>query len=162
MSGDDVQHLVGDFVAAAVRAEQAGFDGVEVHGAQGFVLAEFFDQRNRRQDGYGGSLEDRMRAVVEVLAGIRAATGDRFQVGIRLSPEGHGSPLAEGREVARQILTGGVVDFVDLSLRDVYATAQGVGDDRLLIDVFTGLPRGDTVLSVTGQVLSADDCRSGE
>ena len=56
--------------------------------------------------------------------GIRAATSDDFQVGIRLSPEAKGSPLDEGREVARQILTGGVVDFVDMSLRDVYATTH--------------------------------------
>ena len=56
-------------MAAAVRAEQAGFDGVEVHGAHGFLLAQFLDQRNQRRDGYGGSLEHRMRALVEVLDG---------------------------------------------------------------------------------------------
>lgn len=137
--------------------EEAGFDGVEVHGAHGFLLAQFLDQRNQRSDGYGGTLEHRMRALVEVLAGIRSATGDGFQVGIRLSPEAKGSPLGEGREVARQILSGGVVDFVDMSLRDFYATPHYGGDDSLLIDTFTDLPRGDTVLSVTGHVLSADD-----
>jgi 2,4-dienoyl-CoA reductase-like NADH-dependent reductase (Old Yellow Enzyme family) len=157
MSRGDVARMVDDYVAAAVRAEHAGFDGIEVHGAHGFVLAQFLDRRNQREDGYGGSLEHRMRALVEVLAGIRAATGDGFQVGVRLSPEAKGSPLHEGREVARQILGGGVVDFVDLSLRDVYATPHYEGDDSLLIDVFTDLPRGGTVLSVTGHVLSADD-----
>ena len=61
--------------------------------------------------------------------------------------------------MARQILTGGVVDFVDMSLRDVYATIHDGADldGSLLIDAFTGLPRGDTVLSVTGRVLSVDD-----
>jgi 2,4-dienoyl-CoA reductase-like NADH-dependent reductase (Old Yellow Enzyme family) len=157
MDSGDVQQMVEDYVAAAVRAEQAGFDGVEVHGAHGFLLAQFLDQRNQRSDGYGGTLKHRMRALDEVLAGIRAATGDEFQVGVRLSPEAKGSPLDEGREVARQILGGGVVDFVDMSLRDVYATPHYDGDDDLLIDAFTGLPRGDTVLSVTGHVLSADD-----
>ena len=111
--------MVADYVAAAVRAEQAGFDGVEVHGAHGFLLAQFLDRRNQRPDRYGGTLDHRMRALVEVLDGIRAATGDDFQVGVRLSPEAHGSPLEEGREIARQILTVGVVDFVDMSLRDV-------------------------------------------
>jgi 2,4-dienoyl-CoA reductase-like NADH-dependent reductase (Old Yellow Enzyme family) len=157
MSGGDVEHLVEDYVAAAVRAEQAGFDGVEVHGAHGFVLAQFLDRRNQRDDGYGGTLQHRMRALLEVLAGIRAATGDGFQVGVRLSPEAKGSPLDEGREVARQILPGGVVDFVDLSLFDVYATPHYDATDSLLIDAFTGLPRGGTVLGVTGQVLSAED-----
>ena len=81
-----------------------------------------------------------MRALVEVLEGIRAATGDSFQVGVRLSPEAKGSPLDEGREVARQILTGGVVDFVDMSLRDVFATPTTTkAIDSLLIDAFTDL-----------------------
>jgi 2,4-dienoyl-CoA reductase-like NADH-dependent reductase (Old Yellow Enzyme family) len=157
MSTDDVQQLVGDYVAAAVRAEQAGFDGVEVHGAHGFLLAQFLDQRNQRSDGYGGSLEHRMRAVFEVLTGIRSATRNGFQVGIRLSPEAKGTPLDEGREVARQILSGEVADFVDMSLFNVYATPHYNDDGGLLIDTFTGLPRGDTVLGVTGRVLSAED-----
>lgn len=96
---DDVQSMVADFVAAAVRAQQAGFDGVEVHGAHGFLLAQFLDRRNQRQDRYGGALDNRMRALVEVLEGIRAATGDDFQVGVRLSP---GKPTAaHSRRVVR-------------------------------------------------------------
>ena len=98
-----------------------------------------------------------MRALVEVLTGIRSATGDGFQVGIRLSPEAKGSPLDEGREVVRQVLSSEVVDFVDMSLFDVYATPHYNDDGGLLIDTFTGLPRGDTVLGVTGHVLSAED-----
>jgi 2,4-dienoyl-CoA reductase-like NADH-dependent reductase (Old Yellow Enzyme family) len=157
MGGHDVEQMVADYVAAAVRAEQAGFDGVEVHGAHGFLLAQFLDRRNQRNDGYGGTLEHRMRALFEVLAGIRSATGSRFQVGVRLSPEAKGTPLDEGREVARQLLSSQVVDFVDLSLFNVYATPHYIDDRSLLIDAFTNLPRGDTVLSVTGHVLSADD-----
>jgi 2,4-dienoyl-CoA reductase-like NADH-dependent reductase (Old Yellow Enzyme family) len=157
MDGGDVQQMVEEYVAAAVRAEQAGFDGVEVHGAHGFLLAQFLDQRNQRSDGYGGILEHRMRALVEVLTGIRSATGDNFQVGIRLSPEAKGTPLDEGREVARQVLSSQTVDFVDMSLFDVYATPHYNDDSGLLIDTFTGLPRGDTVLGVTGHVLSAED-----
>lgn len=157
MSSREVDQMVADYVAAAVRAEQAGFDGVEVHGAHGFLLAQFLDRRNQRDDGYGGTLEHRSRALLEVLAGIRSATGDRFQVGVRLSPEAEGTPLDEGREVARQLLGSQVVDFIDLSLFDVYATPHYDDDSRLLIDAFTDLPRGDTLLSVTGHVLSADD-----
>jgi 2,4-dienoyl-CoA reductase-like NADH-dependent reductase (Old Yellow Enzyme family) len=157
MSGDEVEQMIGDYVAAAVRAEQAGFDGVEVHGAHGFLLAQFLDRRNQRRDDFGGSLQHRMRVLVEVLSGIRAATGDGFQVGVRLSPEATGSPLDEGQEVARQILNGGVVDFVDMSLRDVFANPHGGGVGGLLIDAFTTLPRGGTVLSVAGRILSASD-----
>jgi 2,4-dienoyl-CoA reductase-like NADH-dependent reductase (Old Yellow Enzyme family) len=157
MSAGDVGQMVANYVAAAVRAEQAGFDGVEVHGAHGFLLAQFLDRRNQRSDGYGGTLEHRMRALLEVLSGIRSATGDGFQVGIRLSPEAKGTPLDEGREVARQVLGSGLVDFVDMSLFDVHATPHYEADGGLLIDAFTSLPRGDTVLGVTGHVLSAAD-----
>lgn len=157
MSSDDVGRMVSDHVAAAVRAEQAGFDGVHVHGAHGFLLAQFLDRRNGRGDGYGGVLAHRMRALMEVLEGIRSATGDGFQLGVRLSPEAAGTPLDEGREVAREVLASGVVDIVDMSLRDVFSTPHGVDDDGLLIDAFTSLTRGATVLSVAGRVLSAQD-----
>ena len=157
MDSGDVQQMVEDYVAAAVRAERAGFDGVEVHGAHGFLLAQFLDQRNQRRNGYGGTLEHRMRALVEVLTGIRSATGDDFQLGVRLSPEAKRNSLAEGREVVRQILSSEVVDFVDMTLFDVYATPHYNGDGGLLIDAFTDLPRGDTLRGVTGHVLSAED-----
>lgn len=157
MSSDDVQHVIAAYVAAAVRAERAGFDGVEVHGAHGFVLAQFLDRRNQRTDGYGGSLEHRMRALTEVLEGIRSATGDGFQVGVRLSPEATGTPLDEGREIARRVLAAGVVDVVDLSLRDVFARPHQGDDGGLLIDAFTSLPRGRAVLSVAGKIRSAAD-----
>jgi 2,4-dienoyl-CoA reductase-like NADH-dependent reductase (Old Yellow Enzyme family) len=157
MSSGDVEQMVQDYVAAAARAEEAGFDGVELHGAHGFLLAQFLDRRNQRSDGYGGTLEHRTRALFEVLAGVRSATGDGFQVGIRLSPEAKGTPLDEGREVARQVLTSQLADFVDMSLFDVHATPHYDDDPGLLIDAFTSLPRGGTVLSVTGHVLSADD-----
>ena len=140
-----------------MRAEQAGFDGVEVHGAHGFLLAQFLDQRNQRSDGYGGTLENRMRALLEVLDGIRSATGDGFQVGIRLSPEAKGTPLDEGREVARQILERRgrrLRRHVPVRRLRHPALRRRRG---LLIDTFTDLPRGDTVLSVTGHVLSAED-----
>ena len=157
MSSADIQLLVQDYVAAAVRAEQAGFDGVEVHGAHGFVLAQFLDRRNQRTDGYGGTLEHRMRALLEVLHGIRSATGDGFQVGIRLSPEAKGTPLDEGCEVAQRVLESRFVDFVDMSLFNVHATPHYNDAGGLLIDAFTSLPRGETVLGVTGHVLSAED-----
>jgi 2,4-dienoyl-CoA reductase-like NADH-dependent reductase (Old Yellow Enzyme family) len=56
MDSGDVEQMVEDYVAAAVRAQRAGFDGVEVHAAHGFLLAQFLDQRNQRTDGYGGTL----------------------------------------------------------------------------------------------------------
>ncbi|GAC57251.1 putative oxidoreductase [Gordonia hirsuta DSM 44140 = NBRC 16056] len=87
LSTRDVQEVVEDFAASAVLAEQAGFDGVEIHGAHGYLLAQFLDARqNLRNDRYGGSPENRARIIHETIAAVRAATGADFQVGLRLSP----------------------------------------------------------------------------
>ncbi|TIC88343.1 NADH:flavin oxidoreductase [Nocardioides sp. GY 10113] len=160
LTTEGVERVVADFVAAAARAERAGFDGVEVHGAHGYLLGQFLDDRhNRRTDRYGGSLENRSRAMLEVVEGIRAATGPAFQLGLRLSPEGFGVPLAEGREVAAAMLGTGLLDYLDLSLWDVYAAPRGEGLDGRLIDRFTDLPRGGTRLGVAGKVLTAADAQ---
>ncbi len=159
MTLDEIEASVADFVAAAVRAERAGFDGVEVHGAHGYLLGQFMDStRNNRADAYGGSLDNRFRIVGEVLEGIRAATGDDFQLGLRLSPEGFGIPLADGREYARRALETGLLDYLELSLWDVFMRPRK-GGDGLLIDHFVDLPRGATRLGVAGRVLSTADAQ---
>jgi 2,4-dienoyl-CoA reductase-like NADH-dependent reductase (Old Yellow Enzyme family) len=157
MTGAEIAQVVDDFVNAAVRAERAGFDGVQVHGAHGYLVGQFMDTtRNQRGDTYGGSFDNRLRVVLELLEGIRAATGPAFQLGIRLTPEGNGIPLADGRRYARELLATGLLDHVEMSLWDVFAHPRG-GDGGLLIDHFVDLPRDRTRLGVAGKVLSAAD-----
>jgi len=75
---DEIEVLVDAFAAAAGRAMKAGFDGVEVHGAHGFLLNQFFSPlANRRRDGYGGSLENRMRFPLEVVERVKEKVGDK-------------------------------------------------------------------------------------
>ncbi|WP_435198192.1 NADH:flavin oxidoreductase [Janibacter sp. GS2] len=158
LSTAEVQRAVADFVAGAVRAQRAGFDGVEVHGAHGYLICQFLDGRhNDRTDGYGGSLEDRARMLFEVLRGIREATGPDFQVGVRLTPQGNGIVLDEGVIVAGWVLDSDLVDYVDMSLWDAFATV-GEGED-LLIDQFTRLPRGRTRLGVAGRIRTAEQAQ---
>ena len=158
LSTGEVQQAVEDFVVGAQRAERAGFDGVEVHGAHGYLICQFLDGRhNHRTDGYGGSLEDRSRMLFEVLRGIRERTGPDFQVGLRLTPQGYGIVLDEGVAVAQQVLDSGLVDYLDMSLWDAFLTVDDEGD--LLIDAFTGLERGDTRLGVAGKIRSAQQAR---
>jgi 2,4-dienoyl-CoA reductase-like NADH-dependent reductase (Old Yellow Enzyme family) len=154
----EVRRAVDDFVAAAVRAETAGFDGVEVHGAHGYLVGQFLDGRhNLRTDGYGDSLEDRSRFLFEVLTGIRSSTGAGFQLGVRLSPERYGVVLDEGRTVVGRVLTSGLVDYVDVSLWDAFKRPhEEQHRDRLLIDHFTDLPRGEARLGVAGKIVSAE------
>ncbi|OIK07359.1 alkene reductase [Streptomyces monashensis] len=86
MSADDIRTTIGDFAAAARRAVDAGFEGVEVHAANGMLLHQFLaDNTNRRTDGYGGSVERRGRFAAEVTEAVADAIGaDR--VGVRISP----------------------------------------------------------------------------
>jgi dimethylglycine catabolism A len=79
--------LPGLFARAAARAEQAGFDGVELHYAHAYTMASFLSTLNQRDDGYGGSREDRVKLPLEVYRAVRAAVGRRFVVGCRFLGE---------------------------------------------------------------------------
>ncbi|GAA3211254.1 NADH:flavin oxidoreductase [Actinocorallia longicatena] len=154
----EVERVVADFTGAAVRAERAGFHGVEVHGAHGYLLCQFLSPRNARADHYGGSYENRTRVLWEILRGIRSVTGPDFQVGLRLTPERNGIPLAEARDLAGEVMASGILDYLDMSLWDVFKEPHEEDQrDRLLIDHFTGLPRGGTRLGVAGGIGSAPD-----
>ena len=151
----EVEQLRHDFIAAAVRAERAGFDGVEIHGAHGYVLAQFLDaENNHRTDGYGGSFADRKRIILEVIDGIRAATRPDFQLGLRLSPERFGIRMAEALELAQEVMTGGSLDYLDMSLWDCFKTPEEAEfADQPLIAHFTALERGTTRLGVAGKIM---------
>jgi len=157
----EVEALVEDFIAAAVRSEKAGFDGVELHGAHGYILCAFLSpETNRRDDRYGGSPENRARIVFEIIDGVRARTRPDFQLGLRLSPERFGLRFAEQREIVRQVLAGGQLDYLDMSLWDVFkAPVEAEFAHKPLIDWFTDLPRGETRLGVAGKLTSGADCR---
>jgi N-ethylmaleimide reductase len=88
MTADDIQHAIGEFVSAARLAIEAGFDGVELHAANGYLLEQFLNANvNTRTDGYGGSADKRNRFVLEVARATIAAIGAE-RVGIRVSPYG--------------------------------------------------------------------------
>src|SRR3569833_3010405 len=113
----EVERLRDDFIAAAKRAERAGFDGVEIHGAHGYILAQFLSgEVNRREDRYGGSAENRARIVLEIIDGVRAQCRADFQLGLRLSPERFGLKLMEIRDLAGQVMRAGTLDYLDMSL----------------------------------------------
>ncbi|MEN6541798.1 NADH:flavin oxidoreductase [Parvibaculum sp.] len=161
LATEEVEELVEDFIAAAVRCEKAGFDGVEIHGAHGYILCAFLSpELNRRTDRYGGSLENRTRIIHEIVDGIRARTGANFQLGLRLSPERFGLRMTEQIEVARQVLARGDLDYLDMSLWDVFkAPAEAEFAHKPLIDWFMDIPRGETRLGVAGKLMSGADCR---
>ena len=157
----EVEQLIEDFVAAAVRSERAGFDGVEIHGAHGYVLCQFLSgEINKRTDRYGGSLENRARIIFEIIARIRARCRKDFNVGLRLSGERFGLKLAEVRDVAQQLMREGAIDYLDMSLWDVFKEPEEEAfKGRSLLSWFAELDRGAVRLGAAGKIKSGETAR---
>jgi 2,4-dienoyl-CoA reductase-like NADH-dependent reductase (Old Yellow Enzyme family) len=158
----EVERLRDDFVAAAVRAERAGFDGVELHAAHGYVINQFLSSAsNRRSDRYGGDLANRNRLLFEIIDGVRAGCGPAFQLGVRLSPERYGLRLAEMRETAAQLFEQQKVDYLDLSLWDVFkAPVEEAFQERPLLAWFTDLARHGVRLAAAGALRTPAQCQA--
>jgi 2,4-dienoyl-CoA reductase-like NADH-dependent reductase (Old Yellow Enzyme family) len=118
----DLERVLDDVVQAARRCEEAGFDGVEVHGANGYLFTQFLSPvSNRRSDAYGGDLAGRARLLREAVRAVRAHVSPTFMVAVRVSPvdtvDRRGLVLDEGVAVSRWLADDGA-DLVHLSLRD--------------------------------------------
>ncbi len=158
----EVEQLTEDFVTAAERAEQAGFDGVELHGAHGYILCQFLSPTlNRRTDRYGGSPQNRARIVLDIIRGIRRRCRPDFLLGIRLSPERFDLRLAEIRDLAAQLMREESVDFIDLSLWDVGKEPEEEDfRGRSLLSFFTDLERGEVRLGAAGKLRTPGDVQA--
>ncbi|MGO2510553.1 alkene reductase [Marinomonas polaris] len=97
---DEIKSIVNDFRQAAINAKEAGFDGVEIHGANGYLIDQFLrESSNQRTDEYGGSLENRSRFLMEVLDAVTEVLGSE-RVGLRLSPLNSFQSMKESDPVA--------------------------------------------------------------
>lgn len=163
MTPEQVQNLISDFIDAAERCQKAGFDGVELHGAHGYLLCEFLSpQYNRREDAYGGSPENRARILWEIIEGVRDLCGASFSLGVRLSPERFGVDTAEIRALAGKLLTDERIDYVDMSLWDLNKPCEHEDfEGQTLLEVFATLPRNGVRLGAAGKLYSAADCQAG-
>jgi len=159
MSATEVGQAVEDFIGAAVRAERAGFAGVEIHGAHGYLVCQFLSAEiNRRTDRYGGSLENRSRLLFEIVEGVRERCGQDFIVGVRLSPERFGIRLDDARQVAQRLMHEARIDFLDMSLWDVFKEPEeDAFRGRSLLSCFTELERGPVKLGAAGKIMGGPD-----
>lgn len=157
LTTQQVERIRDSFITAARRAELAGFDGVAVHGAFGWILSEFMSPYlNDRTDQYGGTLKNRARLTMEVIEGIRRSCGPEFQIGWRLSIERYGLQLEELREITAEILDRQLIDYLDLALWDSAQIVQdGPYRGQTMLSVFTELPRKGVRMGVAGRIMSA-------
>ncbi|HVY45574.1 MAG TPA: NADH:flavin oxidoreductase [Minicystis sp.] len=151
----DVARTIDAFRAAAVRSEQAGFAGVELHGAHGYLFTQFLSTvENRRTDAWGGPLEGRARFLREALRAVRGAVSPGFLVGVRLSPEDRGNArgldLDESLTVASWLADDGA-DFLHLSLWEATENTKKRPAEHPVPLFRAALPR-DVALVVAGNV----------
>ncbi len=157
----EIEQTRDDFIAAARRCERAGFDGVQLHGAHGYLLCQFLSPEiNRRDDQYGGSLENRSRLLFEIIDGVRASCGPNFSLGVRLSPERFGLKLEEIATVAQRLMREDNIEYLDMSLWDVFKEPEDAAHKgRSLMSFFTKLDRGNVRLGAAGKVMTGDGCK---
>lgn len=115
---DEIREIKAQHVAGAVRAKEAGFDGVELHYAHGYTLASFLSRlSNKRTDAYGRTLEGRMRLAIEILDEVRAAVGKDFVVGARMNGDDFiegGNTLQDSIPIALKLAEHGL-DYLSIS-----------------------------------------------
>ncbi|MBI2382420.1 MAG: alkene reductase [Gammaproteobacteria bacterium] len=129
----EIAQLVADYAQAAANAREAGFDGVEIHGANGYLIDQFLHHAsNRREDAYGGSPENMARFALEVVDAVAARIGAE-RVGIRLSPGAYFNmePDTRDRAVFDHLLA-------ELELRGLAYVHGGIFDDSLRFDYLDG------------------------
>jgi len=155
----EVEQLKSDFITAALRAKECGYDGVEVHGAHGYILTQFLSSEfNKRTDEYGGTFENRSRLLFEVVNGIREVCGNNFLLGVRLSPERYGMELLEVKEVCQRFIDEGKIDFLDISLWDVFKFPEEKEfQNKSLLSHFTELDYKNIRLTVAGKIRNGDE-----
>jgi 2,4-dienoyl-CoA reductase-like NADH-dependent reductase (Old Yellow Enzyme family) len=155
MTAEDIAEHVATYAHAARNMRAAGFDGVELFAAQGYLLSEFLSPHtNRRDDAYGGSLENRMRFLVEALGAIRRAVDRDFVLGVRINGSDGvpgGLELGESKTIIRRLRESGLIDYVNVSglsywswpgwIADMSTSAALFADDAAAIRQFVpGLP----------------------
>lgn len=125
---EEIQEIVEQFGNTALRAKKAGFDGVEVHGAHGYLIAEFMSlYSNKRTDIYGGSLLNRMRFPLEIIANIKAKAGEDFPIIFRISGDEHvpGGRNIEDTKAIAQLLEPAGIHAIHVSA-GVYASTEAI------------------------------------
>lgn len=158
---EEVEALRDDFISAAKRSQECGYDGVEIHGAHGYILTQFLSSKvNSRSDKYGGSIENRSRLIFEIIDGVRRMCGDEFLLGIRLSPERFGMDISEIQWLCQKLIDDYQIDFLDVSLWDCFKMPEEEAyKEKSLLAYFTGLNFKGVKLTVAGNIRTGKDVK---
>ena len=155
MSREEIRTMIAAFGKSTANLREAGFDGVELHAAHAAILEHFVSPYfNRRTDEYGGSLENRMRVLVEALEAAREGAGGTMAVGMRFNcdemlPGGYDQ--ADAAEILKRVCDAGLVDFVDLDVA-VEPNQLGIGMPPVFVEPHMYKPYVEALRGVAGNV----------
>ncbi|NYE07188.1 2,4-dienoyl-CoA reductase-like NADH-dependent reductase (Old Yellow Enzyme family) [Bacillus niacini] len=165
LSHDEILEVIHAFGETTRRAIEAGFDGVEIHGAHGFLLQNFFSPFfNRREDEWGGSLENRLRfplAVIQKMKNVIKNHATRpFIFGYRISPEEQGGyGMKEAYEFIDHLVEQDL-DYIHVSLDDVSSKPRGIEDGKTRLELIVEHVNGRVPVIAAGSMVTADDVAS--
>ena len=162
-SEQDIKKIISDFTMSAIRCHEAGFDGIELHAAHGYLISQFLGKKtNLRNDNWGGSLNKRSRLLVEILQSIRKNVSETFIVGVRISPiiESLGIELNDTINLI-DILRKESVDFIHLSCWDVFTKVTfKAANQKTLTEIITSSYKNLPAIISTGNVWSSLDAKN--
>ena len=168
LTHDEILSTIHDFGKATRRAIAAGFDGVELHGAHGFLLQNFLSPLfNQRTDEWGGSLENRMRFPLAVVAEVQRVIASHaqrpFLLGYRISPEEPGEGglrINEALTFSNRLIETGLIDYLHASLYNIKTgTAMDDTSGKTMAQRFIETVKNRIPLMAAGGVLTPDDAR---
>ena len=155
---DDILELISHFTTAAVRCQQAGFDGIELHGAHGYLISQFLGTiTNRRTDQWGGDVASRMKFLTMIIDSIRDATDEHFLIGVRFSPiiRSIGITIEDSIEVVQR-LSQMDIDMLHISCWDVFEQQP---DGRHVTAIFRAHVPPSIAYISTGAVWTSKDAQ---
>lgn len=167
LSHDEILEVIHAFGETTRRAIEAGFDGVEIHGAHGFLLQNFFSPFfNRREDEWGGSLENRLRfplaVVQEIKNVIKKHTTKPFILGYRISPDEHqagGLRMKDTYELINRLIEANV-DYVHASLANALSSKPvDSQNDKTYLELIVDHVNGRVPVLAAGSMVTADDVK---
>ena len=159
MSGPEIEAAVEWFVDAAVRCSEAGFDGVEIHGAHGYLITQFMGSKtNKRRDRWGGSLDARALFLLEIVRRIRKNVPRDFIISVRLSPEhpSCGISIEDSLKISKMLVDEDV-DILHISCWDIRNRTKIESTEKPLTQIFSD-ELGDSIpLITTGSIWIEED-----
>ena len=158
LSINEVEETISCYIKAAQRCEAAGFDGVELHGAHGYLIAQFLGSNtNRRNDTFGGDVRQRCTFLLRIIRGIREVVSDEFAIMVRLSPVSDeiGITMEDTKQVI-ELLIKEKVDALHISCWDVFEKQD---NGQTITNELCSIYSESIPIVSTGSVWSAEDAQ---